>query len=267
MLDVSRLPGGLEAVDAVFHLAGEPITPRRWGMKKRELIRASRTVTTDVISRALAACDLPPRVLVSGSAVGFYGDRGDSVLDEESGVGAGFLAEVCRAWEEATAPARQAGVRVVTVRTGMVLGAGGGLLSTLVPLFRLGLGARLASGRQWTSWIALSDHAAAMIHAATTESLSGPCNLVAPEPVRNSEFTAALATALHRRAVLSAPRPALEVALGRRTTAELVCASQRVVPRALKASGFRFGLGLHEAIAAAIGGTAGSHDTVSKAPS
>jgi uncharacterized protein (TIGR01777 family) len=250
-------PDGLAGIDVVFHLAGEPITPWRWSAAKRERIRSSRVVTTDVVARALAALGPAAPTLVAMSAVGYYGDRGDDVLDETSPPGTGTLAQVCQAWEAATAPARDAGVRVVNVRTGVVLGPGGGALGLQLPLFRLGLGGPLGSGRQWTSWISLEDEVGALLHAAETPSLSGPCNATAPEPVRNSEYTAALARALHRPALLRAPEPLLTLVAGRETTAEFLCASQRVRPAALEQSGYDFvHPDLAGAFAAATGGGA-----------
>ena len=240
-LDASRLaPSGLEGIDAVFHLAGEPIVPRRLSPARRERIRASRALTTDIVARALSSLEHPPKVLVSASAIGIYGDRGDTVLDEDSPAGEGFLAEVCRAWEAATGPAQASGIRVVHARTGIVLGNGGGLLAAQLPWFRLGLGARLGSGRQWTSWIALRDEVDALIHLATHEELSGACNLVAPQAATNAEFTRALGEVLGRPARLWVPALVLRIALGRETADELVLASQRVVPKRLSSTGFGF---------------------------
>ena len=237
-LDASRLPGGtLDGFDAVFHLAGAPIPLRRWGARTRELIRASRVTTTLALARALAATDAPPPVLVCASAIGIYGERGEEVLDEQSAAGEGFLAEVCRAWEAAAAPARAAGIRVVAARTGLVLGAGGGLVKAQLPAFRAGLGARLGSGRQWQSWISLTDEIEALLHAAACDELDGPCDLVAPEPVRNAELTDALAAALGRRARLALPAPLLALALGE-SAREMALASQRVIPRRLQETGF-----------------------------
>lgn len=255
-LDISRLaPGALEDLHAVYHLAGEPITARRWGPAKREAIRSSRIATTDALARAIATWPARPAVLVSGSAIGIYGDRGDEVLDESSATGDGFLAEVCRAWEAATAPARDIGVRVVNVRTGLVLGDGG-LLGEMLPLFRRGLGGRLGDGRQWMSWIALVDEVAALVHAASTTSLSGPCNLVSPNPVRNSEFTSELGEALGKRQRVAVPRVLLELALGHQTAHEMALASQRVLPRQLKESGFAFSCPtVHDALREALGAT------------
>lgn len=254
-VDARRLPGGtLEGFDAVFHLMGEPITPARWGPRKREAIRASRVSTTYALARALGELDTPPAVLVCASAVGVYGDRGEEVLDEESAGGSGFLAEVCRAWEAAATPARDRGIRVVHVRTGLVLGAGGGYLAPQLPLFRAGLGARLGNGRQWQSWVALDDVVAALVHVAEQNTIAGPCNLVAPEPVRNGALTDAIAAAVNRRAWLAVPAFALRLALGANAH-EIALVSQRVVPRRLVESGFvhRFG-DLSAALARAVDG-------------
>ncbi len=253
-VDASRLPAAtLDGFDAVFHLMGDPITPTRWGPIKREAIRASRVSSTYALARALGALDAPPAVLVCASAIGVYGDRGEEVLDEESAGGTGFLAEVCRAWEAAAAPARDRGIRVVHARLGIVLGRGGGYLAGQLPLFRLGLGARLGNGRQWQSWIALDDAVGALIHAATDEALSGPCNIVAPEPVRNATLTDAIAASVHRRARLAVPAWALRLALGA-TAHEIALTSQRVVPARLSATGFvhRFA-DLSSALARAVG--------------
>lgn len=246
---------GLAGIDVVFHLSGEPITPWRWSTAKRERIRASRVVTTDVVARSLATLAPSAPALVSMSAIGYYGERGDEVLDETSAAGTGTLAQICQAWEAATAPAADAGIRVVTVRTGVVLGPGGGVLGLQVPLFRLGLGGPLGSGRQWTSWISLEDEVGALVHAAETPDLTGPCNATAPGSVRNSEYTATLARTLHRPALLGVPRPLLELVAGRETTAELVCASQRVRPAVLERTGYRF---VHPDLAGALAAATGS---------
>ncbi len=253
-IDASGLPGGtLDGLDAVFHLAGEPITAARWGAAKREAIRASRTATTDVLSRALRSTRNPPGVLVSGSAIGYYGDRGDELLVEGSRHGSGFLAEVCAAWEAATEPASEAGIRVVHARTGLVLGPGCALLAKLVPLFRTGLGGRLGSGAQWMSWIALEDEVGALVHAATTEELVGACNLVAPAPVRNTAFTAALAEVLGRPALCNVPAAAVRLALGRETAEDVALASQRVRPERLEATGYSFAVAtVEEALVASL---------------
>lgn len=249
-IDASRLPGGsLEGLDAVVNLAGEPITPARWGASKRERIRSSRVETTAILARTLATLASPPEVLVSGSAIGYYGDRGDELLAEGCRPGTGFLPEVCSAWEHATSPAAARGIRVVKVRTGIVLGPGGGLLGRLLALFRAGLGGRLGSGWQWTSWISLEDEVRVLIHAATRGDLDGVLNATSPEPVRNKELTATLAAQLGRPALLNVPGVAIRLGLGERTASELVLASQRVVPERLFATGFAYS---HPDIASAI---------------
>lgn len=238
----------LEGVEAVVHLAGEPIGGRRWSPAQKERVRSSRVEGTRLLSTALAELDRPPAVMVSGSAVGIYGDRGDETLTEDSTLGSGFLAEVCRQWEGATAPAEKAGIRVVNIRTGVVLSPTGGALGRQLPFFKLGIGGRLSSGRQYTSWISIDDHVMAVRHVLGTESLKGAVNLTAPEPVRNADFTRALAKVLHRPAVLPVPRLALAVVLGRELAAEML-GSQRVLPQRLEASGYRF---LHGQVEAAL---------------
>lgn len=252
-LDTSRLPGGtLEGIDASAHLAGAPIIGR-WTTKRREEIRSSRIAVGNLVARSFAVLERKPIVHVTGSAVGIYGDRGDEELDESSPPGAGFLADLCRAWEAAAAPAAAAGVRTVAVRTGIVLGQGGALGAQL-PLFKLGLGGRLGSGRQWVSWISLEDEVAAILHVIDDASVSGPVNLVGPNPVRNSEFSAALARALHRPAKLAVPAAALRLALGRGPADEMLLASQRATPKRLGESGYQFRHAtLEDALAALIG--------------
>jgi uncharacterized protein (TIGR01777 family) len=253
-LDTAQLADdSLSGFDAVVHLAGEPLTPTRWGPAKREAIRSSRIATTDVVARALAACEEKPAVFLTQSASGYYGSRGDEELDEGSGSGVGFLPEVCRAWEAAAGPAAAAGVRVVHARTGIVIGRGGGMLASLEPLFRIGLGARLAGGRQWMSTISLQDEVAALLHLIDLSDASGAYNLCAPMAVTNGVFTAALASALHRPARLAVPRAALLAACGRRTTDEFILASQHMVPRRLLESGFSFShLGIDDILTAGM---------------
>lgn len=250
-LDCSRLPGGtLEGIDASVHLAGSRIAGR-WTTKRREEILASRVALGSLIARSLVPLERRPAVHVTGSAVGYYGDRGDDLLDETSPPGSGFLPDVCRAWEEAATPAREAGIRTVAVRTGIVLGRGG-ILAPMLPLFRLGLGGRLGDGRQWMSWISLEDDMRALLHVLDDGDLEGPVNLTAPAPVRNDEFTRELAAALRRPASVAAPAPALRLALGRKAADEMLLASQRVDPRRLEETGFRF---THHALADALAAT------------
>jgi hypothetical protein len=233
-------PEDLRGVEAVVHLAGAGIGDHRWTDEYKREILESRTNGTGLLVRALAAMDEPPAVLVSGSAVGYYGDRGDEVLTEDSKRGTGFLADVTKAWEAAAAPAAAAGIRTVLLRTGLVLAPQGGTLGQLLPLFRWGLGGPLGTGRQWWSWIALDDEVGAILHCLDTSSLRGPVNATAPHPVTNAEFTKTLGRALRRPAFLRTPSPALSAALGAERAHELVLSSQRALPRALEGSGFAF---------------------------
>ncbi len=229
----------LEGFDAVIHLAGANVSSRRWTPAYKKTILESRTLTTGALTLALARLRQPPKVLLSASATGFYGSRGDEVLTEDSPKGAGFLSEVCQAWENATAPAEAAGIGVAHLRFGVVLTPYGGALKTMLPLFRSGAGGRLGSGSQWMSWISLEDLLNAIFHVLTEPTLRGPVNVVAPEPVRNSDFTRALGAALHRPALLPAPAFALRAALGQMAD-EALLASCRAHPRKLESSGFQF---------------------------
>jgi len=233
-------PAALEGVDAAVNLAGAGIADKRWTPERKEQILKSRTVSTDLLARGLAALDPKPSVLVSGSAIGFYGSRGDEVVDEDSPVGSGFLADTTEQWERATGPAEQAGIRVVHIRTGIVQSRSGGALRKQLPLFRLGLGGRLASGRQYQSWITLDDVVAAITYALTEATLAGPVNLTAPNPVTNAEYTKALGHALGRPAVLSVPPFALGLALGHEMSEEMLVGGARVIPTRLLGSGFQF---------------------------
>jgi uncharacterized protein (TIGR01777 family) len=234
----------LDDLDAVVHLAGAPILDR-WTANHRQKVLDSRVGPTSRLAEALAARSSlgsggHPRVLISASAVGFYGDRGDEELSERSGVGRGFLADVCRRWEAATGPAADAGIRTVLVRSGIVLSRDGGALAAQLPVFRLGLGGRLGSGRQWVSWIGIADQVGAIIHALQHPSLAGPVNLVAPVPVTNDTYTRVLAEAVHRPAWLAVPSVALRLVFGSEGADEMFLSSQRVRPDALHDSGFRF---------------------------
>ena len=231
----------LHGVDAVVHLAGASISDR-WSGAHQRAILDSRVQGTTFIARTLAQLDPKPRVLVSASAVGWYGDRGDEVLDETSGPGRGFLADVTRVWEASADAARDAGIRVVYPRTGLVLTPLGGLLARLLPIFRIGAGGRIGSGAQWMSWIALADAVAALEHIITADALHGAVNMVAPTPVTNAEFTRVLGDVLHRPTLATVPPFALRLAFGAQMTEELFLASQRAVPRALERSGFAFTL-------------------------
>jgi uncharacterized protein len=230
---------GLSGVDAVVHLAGEPIGARRWTDEQKRRIRESRTSGTRLLAETLATLDEPPAVLVSGSAIGVYGDRGDEVLHESSPAGTGFLAEVVQAWEAATTPAEDAGIRVARIRSGIVLERGEGALAKMLPLFRVGLGGRFGSGRQWWSWISIEDEVRA-IRFLVDNDVRGPVNLVAPGPVTNREFTAVLGQVLRRPVVLPVPPFGPKLLLGAELAGELLFTSQRVEPRALTTAGFEF---------------------------
>lgn len=247
-------PAALAGTGAVVHLAGAGIGDRRWSAARRQLLVDSRVRTTELLATTLARLDPAPAVLVCASAVGVYGDRGDELLTEESAGGTGFLADLCRRWEQAAEPARRAGIRTAHLRSGIVLSPSGGALARQLPLFRLGLGGRLGTGRQWTSWVSIDDELSAVVHVLSDDRLSGPVNVTAPEPVTNAAFTAALGRALHRPTLLAVPPPALRLVLGRGLTDEMLLASQRAVPTALEGTGFRFRhRRLPEALAALLG--------------
>lgn len=230
----------LEGVEGVVHLGGVGIGDKRWTPEQKERIRGSRVQGTTLLSTALAGLATKPRVLVSGSAVGYYGDRGDEVLTEDSSPGDGFLAEVVRAWEDATGPAADAGIRVVKLRSGIVQSPTGGALRKQLPMFKLGVGGPLGNGRQWVSWITLEDEIAAIVHLLDDDSLDGPVNVTAPEPVTGKGMAHALGKALHRPAVLPVPKAALSLVVGGQMADEMITASQRVVPAKLLAAGFTF---------------------------
>lgn len=229
----------LEQTDAVVHLAGENIGAARWTEERKKRMSESRVRGTRLLSETLARLAVPPRVLVSASAVGFYGPRGDDVLTEESPPGTGFLADVCVKWEAATDPARQKGIRVVNLRTGMVLSGNGGALTAMLPPFKMGAGGKIGDGRQFISWIAIDDLTRAISHALTHESLSGPANAVSPNPARNVDFTRTLGKVLRRPTFLSMPAPVVRLVFGEMADA-LLLASQRAQPRRLLDSGFSF---------------------------
>ncbi len=232
-------PNALDGADVVVHLAGAGIGDRRWTDERKRLILDSRVDSTTTLATEIARRDDRPTTWLSASAIGFYGDTGEESVDESSPSGAGFAAEVVRRWEAATVPARDAGVRVVNLRSGIVLSPEGATLAKLLPLFKFGLGGKLGSGRQWMSWIALADHVAAIRFLAARDDIDGPVNLTAPEPVRNAEFTKALARAVHRPARLPVPAPALRAVFGGFAD-EGPLASQRVLPGRLDAAGFGF---------------------------
>ena len=238
----------LEGVDAVVHLAGASIAGGRWTEKRKQLIRDSRVAITSWLAESLARLDRKPAVLVSASAVGIYGNRGDELLDENSAPGSDFLAQLVVDWEQAADAARQEGIRVVHPRFGIVLSSQGGALAKMLPPFRLGLGGPIGSGEQWMSWITLGDVIGGIDHALADESLSGPVNFTTPNPVRNKDFVQALGGAVHRPAVIPLPAFALRLAFGEMADATLL-ASQRVMPVKLTASGY---VTRHPEIGAAI---------------
>jgi uncharacterized protein (TIGR01777 family) len=232
-------PGHLARSDAVVHLAGASIAGPRWTPARKAELRRSRVEATRLVATALAARDGLPRVLVSASGVGLYGDRGEALLTEESPAGEGFLAELASAWEAATSPAERAGVRVVHLRSGIVLARRGGALAAMARIARFGLGGPLGSGRQWWTWISLRDLVAVILRALTDPAMGRPINTVAPEPIRQRDFAHALGRALSRPAWVPAPAVALRVVLGE-VADEALLASARAVPRRLTEAGFGF---------------------------
>lgn len=231
-------PGAVAGFDAVIHLAGEPIVGR-WTERKRRRIHDSRATGTRHLASALVKAAPKPRVLVSASAIGFYGSRGDEILREESSSGHDFLSAVCRDWEANTEPARQAGIRTVQTRFGLVLSRDGGALPKMLPPFRMGLGGNMGNGRQWWSWIHISDLVGAIVHVINNASLEGPVNVVASAPVTNRVFTRTLAGTLSRPALFPMPAFVARLIFGQMAD-ELLLASQRVEPARLTASGYRF---------------------------
>jgi uncharacterized protein (TIGR01777 family) len=228
----------LRGVEVVFNLAGEPVADGRWNDEKKRRIRDSRVAGTRNLVSAFATLETRPKVLVSASAVGYYGDRGDEELDERSTPGHGFLAEVCVDWEREAMAAEQLGVRVVCVRIGIVLAPGGGALASMLTPFRLGLGGRLGNGKQWMPWVHIKDVAGVMLLASRNDAIRGPMNAVAPRPVTNLDFTRALAHAVHRPALLPVPRAAIRLAFGE--LSDILIASLRVFPRVAEHSGYIF---------------------------
>lgn len=231
-------PQVVSGFDVVVHLSGETVAGR-WTESKKRRIRDSRVLTTRNLATALTQADKAPPTFICASAVGYYGNRGNEVLTEESPPGLGCLADVSREWEQASSPASQAGLRVVNLRIGVVLSREGGALKQMLLPFRLGLGGRIGSGRQWFSWIHIDDLVAAVLHIMEHSELSGPLNMVAPNPVTNAEFTKALAKALRRPAVFPVPAVALRLAFGE-FAEEGLLSSARVLPRKLLGSGFQF---------------------------
>ncbi len=232
-------PAALEGFDAVIHLSGESIAAGRWTEAKKARIRDSRVKSTALLSGRIERLSRPPGVLLCASAIGYYGDRGDEVLTEDSAPGKDFLAEVCQAWETASDPAARIGVRVVRHRFGVILSPNGGALAKMLLPFKLGVGGRIGDGRQFMSWIAIDDVLGAVDHALATKALRGPVNTVSPHPVTNAEFTATLGRVLRRPTIFPMPAFAARLALGEMADA-LLLSSQRVVPERLLASAYRF---------------------------
>jgi uncharacterized protein (TIGR01777 family) len=237
--DAGTVDGSLEGTDAVVHLAGESIAEGRWTVSKKRRIMDSRKKGTRLLAETIAGLTTPPRVMVSASAVGYYGDRADEVLREDSRPGSDFLAEVCKAWEAAADPAREAGIRVVHTRFGIVLSLEGGALGTMLPIFKLGGGGRIGRGRQWWSWVAIDDVVGTIHHALENDSVEGPVNVGSLNPMTNAEYTRVLGKVLNRPTVLPVPAPAIRLALGGIADA-LLLASQRMEPAKLKETGYRF---------------------------
>ena len=232
-------PAAVSGFDVVVHLAGESVVGR-WTIEKKWAIRNSRVLGTRHLTAALAQAEVKPRVLVCASAIGYYGNRGDEILGEKSPAGQGVLPGVCLEWEDVSRIAAAAGIRTVNIRIGLVLSAKGGALAKMLTPFKLGLGGRIGSGQQWWSWIHVDDIVGGIHHAMRTESLSGPVNLVAPNPVRNAEFTKALASVLGRPAILPVPEFAVRLAFGKQAAEEMLLARQRVQPGKLGSSGYSF---------------------------
>lgn len=229
----------LEGLDALVHLAGRPIG-LRLTRKNKDGTWSSRVEGTRLIADAIRSLASPPQTLVSASAIGYYGDRGDDDLTEGSAKGTGFMADLCEAWEHAAAAASSAGTRVATIRTGLVMAGTDRIMQRMLPAFKLGVGGRIGDGRQWWSWIALSDEARAIVHIIDVDELSGPVNLTAPQPLQNAEFAATLGRVLGRPSAFAVPAFAARLAFGEEAAAEFVLAGQKVLPARLLASGFRF---------------------------
>src|ERR671917_2492262 len=237
--DAGTIDGSLEGHDAVVHLAGESIAEGRWTPEKKRRIMESRNKGTRLLTESLAKLATPPGVMVSASAVGYYGDRGNEVLREDSSPGSDFLAEVCQAWEAAADPAREAGIRVVHPRNGVVLSTEGGALARILPVFKLGGGGRIGRGRQWWSWVAIDDVVGAIVHALTDDSVEGPVNVGSPNPLTNAEYTRVLGKVLNRPTIFPLPAPAARLMLGEVADA-LLLASQRMEPAKLEETGYEF---------------------------
>jgi uncharacterized protein (TIGR01777 family) len=228
----------LDGAEAIFHLAGEPIAQGRWTEDKKRRIRDSRIIGTRNLVAGLAVMKSRPLVLISASAVGYYGDRADEVLEETSSAGHGFLANLCSQWEQEAMEAERLDIRVVCVRIGIVLASGGGALSRMLMPFRFGAGGRLGSGKQWMSWVHIDDVVGIFVHASRNDQIRGAINAVGPKPVTNAEFSSELGRALHRPTFLAVPQAALRLAFGEMS--EVLTASQRVRPRVAERTGYRF---------------------------
>jgi uncharacterized protein (TIGR01777 family) len=231
---------GLEGIGGVVHLAGAGIGDKRWTDARKRLILESRTKGTDLLARTLAGLTRPPSVLVSASATGYYGNRGDEPLDEQSAPGDDFVAGVCVQWEAATAPVAEAGIRVARTRSGAILGRQGGMLPRMLLPFRLGLGGRIASGRQYMSWISIDDEVGAILHAVANDAVSGPINLTGPAPVTSAEFTQTLGKVVHRPTVIPTPLLPLKAWYGSELVQHLLVEGQRALPKRLEETGYRF---------------------------
>lgn len=231
---------GFEGKDVVIHLAGAGVADERWTPARKQMLMDSRKLGTRLLSETLAGLDKKPRVLLSASAIGYYGDRGDEVLNEHSTVGDNYLAEICRVWEEETRAAEEAGIRVVHMRIGLVLDPSGGVLGKMLTPFKMGAGGKLGSGKQFMSWISIDDILGAMLHCIHTPELSGPVNFVGPDPMTNIAFTKTLGKVLSRPTFMAVPEFALKTAFGAELTREALLASQRVLPQRLQDSGYEF---------------------------
>ena len=229
----------IESCSTVIHLAGESVASGRWTEARKKVLKESRVDNTRLLAEAIASQKNPPRVFLCASATGFYGNRGDEILNEENPKGEGFLSDLASEWEAACEPAKRAGIRVVNLRFGMILSPSGGALAKMLPIFKLGLGGSLGSGRQWMSWITLPDVVSIIHHLLTHDDIGGPVNVVSPNPVTNHEFTKALGKALKRPAFMPAPALALKLILGEMAD-ELLLSSQRVMPKKLLDAGYRF---------------------------
>jgi len=224
--------------DTVINLAGEPIVDKRWSAQRKRVLWDSRITLTEELVRRIAAAERKPSVLLSGSAVGYYGNRGDVMLDEAADAGTGFAAELCKAWEDAARGAEKLGIRMCLLRTAPVLSNDGGMLARMLPPFKLGLGARLGDGKQWMSWVHIEDYAAMVLRLLRDEQTRGPYNMAAPNPVTNAGFTKTLAATLHRPAPFVAPAALLKLAMGE--SASLLLEGQRALPKKMEAAHYRF---------------------------